>query len=330
MKVRQTVRSLRSIGVDARLVNLVDEALSDFDLIHVFGAFNCNYQLVVHAKGLGRPVVVSPVLTMPCSAAAGYLARLIDRVVGKLTRWDVRTSYGQIRSALDGADMLLALGSGERERLLKVYEQPESKILIVPNGVGEQFFTATPDRFLKEVGVSRPMVLNVGMIGAVKNQLSLVRALKDEDLDITLIGPCSNDDRGYLEQCIKEGRGRVRYLGEFRHGDELLTSAYAAASVLAMPSMYEGMSNCVLEALAAGTPVVTTKYHSWDFKRDASVLVEVDPANLGEIREGVIRLLRGPKPGVACQSIVSSLSWSSVAKQIAEVYAKLLTTRTTA
>src|SRR4051812_23254236 len=56
MKVRQTVRALVSIGVDAKLVNLVEESLSDFDLVHVFGAFNGNDRVVTHAKGLKKPV----------------------------------------------------------------------------------------------------------------------------------------------------------------------------------------------------------------------------------------------------------------------------------
>lgn len=324
MKVRQTVRALRTIGVDARLANLVEESISDFDLVHVFGAFNCNHRFVTVAQGLHKPVVVSPVLMPPFSENDGRLARFIDRVTGKLTGWSLSTSYGQIRSALDGADMLLALGSGEREMLLKGYGQPESKIVIVPNGVGEQFFTATPELFLKTFGISRPVVLHVGIIGEVKNQLGLVRALQDDELEVVLVGPCSNLDRRYLEQCIKEGHGRVRYLGEFPHGDEMLTSAYAAAAVLAVPSKFEGMSNCVLEALAAGTPVVTTKHHSWDFRADESAVIEVDPTNPREIRDAVLKLLQGPKPRAQCQAIVSPLSWKSVALRVAKAYAKLI------
>jgi glycosyltransferase involved in cell wall biosynthesis len=324
MKVQKTVHALASIGVNAKLVNLVDESLSDFDLVHVFGAFNGNDRLVLHAKGLPKPVVMSPIMTVPFSRNDGRIARLIDRVIGRFTGWRLSTTYRQERAALDGSDILLALGSSEKETLMKGYQQPESKIELVPNGVGEQFFNATPDLFLKTFGISRPVVLHVGNISDQKNQLGLVRALRGENVEIVLVGASSDLVRPYLEQCISEGDGKVRYLGVFPHGDPLLTSAYAAASVLAVPSQYEGMSNCVLEALAAGTPVVTTKHHSWDFKADESAVIEVDPASSQEIRDAVSKLLRHPKPRARCQAIVLPLSWTSVAQQIARVYSKLL------
>ena len=324
MKVQQSVRALVSIGVNAKLVNLVDESLSDFDLVHVFGAFNGNDKLVLHAKGLRKPVVMSPIMTVPFSQSDGRIARLIDRAIGKLTGWKLSTTYRQERSALDGADILLALGTSEKETLMKGYQQPESKIELVPNGVGEQFFTATSELFLKTFGISRPVVLHVGNISDQKNQLGLVRALRGKNVEIVLVGASSDLVHPYLEQCISEGDGKVRYLGVFPHGDPLLTSAYAAASVLAVPSQYEGMSNCVLEALAAGTPVVTTKHHSWDFTADESAVIEVDPASSQEIRDAVSKLLRHPKPRARCQAIVLPLSWTSVAQQIVSVYSKLL------
>jgi glycosyltransferase involved in cell wall biosynthesis len=324
MKVQKTVHALTSIGVNAKLVNLVEESLSDFDLVHVFGAFNGNDRLVQHAKGLPKPVVMSPIMTVPFSQRDGQIARLIDRSIGKLTGWRLSTTYRQERSALDGADILLALGASEKETLMKGYQQPESKIETVPNGVGEQFFTATPDLFLKTFGISKPVVLHVGNISDQKNQLGLVRALRGENVEIVLVGASSDLVRPYLEQCISEGDGKVRYLGVFPHGAPLLTSAYAAAAVLAVPSQYEGMSNCVLEALAAGTPVVTTKHNSWDFKADAAAVIEVDPASSQEIRNAVIKLLRDPKPRARCQAIVSPLSWTSVAQQIETVYSRLL------
>jgi hypothetical protein len=302
----------------------VDELIADFDLLHVYGAFNSNDRYVSLAKGLHKPVVVSPVLMPPFSEADGRLARFVDRATGKLTRWTQRTTYGQIRAALDAADVLLALGKGEREMLRKGYQQSECKIEIVPNGVGKHFFNATPDLFVTTFGITRPVVLHVGIIGDVKNQLGLVRALKGKKLEIVLAGPCTELDRPYLEQCLAEGQGRVRYVGQFPHGDPLLTSAYAAASVMAVPSMFEGMSNCVLESLAAGTPVVTTKHHSWDFKPDESAVIEVDPTSSQEIRDAVSRLLQEPKPRAQCQAVVASLSWTAVAQQIAKVYCRLI------
>jgi glycosyltransferase involved in cell wall biosynthesis len=325
MKVRKTVEMLAAIGVDATLPNLVDDSIADFDLVHVFGAFNSNDRIVTLAKGFSKPVVLSPILMPPFPPSMGLRAKLLDRAVGRFTGWTVGTTYGQIRDGLDAADKLIALGTAEKDVLTGSFGQPESKIVIVPNGVGEQFFAATPDLFRKKFATARPVVLHVGIVGDVKNQLGLVRALRDEDVEIVLAGPCSDHARPYLEQCLREGGAKVRYLGEFPHGDELLTSAYAAASVLAVPSTFEGMSNCVLEALAAGTPVVTTKYHSWDYQADASTVVEVEPTDPKAIRDAVCGLLSSPKASARCRAVVAPLSWTSVAHRVADVYGRLVT-----
>src|SRR5688572_14492398 len=171
MKVRRTVQALTSIGVDARLVNPVEDRLADYDLAHVFGAFNSNDRTATFCKALGKPVVISPILMPPFSPAQARLAHVIDLVVGRLTRWRFNTTYGQIRRGLDAADTLLALGAAEQAILAKCYGQPASKVRIVPNGVGEAFYTASPDLFLRAVPLSRPMVLHVGIVGETKNQL---------------------------------------------------------------------------------------------------------------------------------------------------------------
>ena len=167
-------------------------------------------------------------------------------------------------------------------------------------------------------------MLHVGIIGHTKNQLGLVRALKSENVGIAFIGPSSENDAEYLEQCLAEGGEKVRYLGEMGHDDPLLASAYAAADIFALPSPSEGMPNAVLESLAAGTPVVMTNNHSFDYDPDPDVVAEVDPNDETDIRENVLRLLRNRPSREKCVAKVSSLNWNDVARKINEVYEKVL------
>jgi len=324
MKVEATVEALNQLGVDATLINPVIDRLVDYDLVHVFAAFNGNHRAVEQAKAFGLPVIVSPILMPPETKWHRVRAELLHRMVRKLSGWTRTTDYGQIRSALDGADHLIALGKGEKRLLIEGYGQSAERITIVPNGVGQRFFEAAPDRFEKEFSILHPFVLHVGIMGHTKNQLGLVRALKSENVGIAFIGPSSENDAEYLEQCLAEGGEKVRYLGEMSHDDPLLASAYAAADVFALPSTSEGMSNAVLESLAVGTPVVMTNNHSFDYDPDPDVVAEVDPSDETDIRENVLRLLRNRPSREKCVEKVSSLDWNNVARKINDIYEKVL------
>jgi len=323
MKVGRTVDALVRRGIDARLIDPVRERLRDFDLVHVFAAYNGNQRLVEQAKNDGLPVVVSTILNPPFSQWEGVRARFLSRVVGRLTQWTVTTSYQQMVTTLTLADHLVVLGSIERRMLTDAYLTEARKISIVHNGIGEEFFRATPDAFLARwPALKRPFVLHTGLIGDVKNQLGLVRALKGLDIDIVLIGQTVGSARGYLDACLAEGGARVHYLGELPHG-ELIASACAASALVAIPSFHEGMPNSILEALAADRPAVLTDNHTMDFDLPVDVAAQVSAVDEAAIRRAVTGFLeRPPAPGRA-RSVVADMSWDVVAAQLEGIYRSL-------
>jgi glycosyltransferase involved in cell wall biosynthesis len=323
MKLGRTVDALQRRGVDARLIDPVRERLTDFDLVHLFAPYNGNHRIVQQAKADGLPVVVSTILNPPFTRWEGVRARLVSRVVGRLTGWNLTTSHQQIIDALDPADHLVALGEVERHMLVDGYGMPAAKVSVVHNGIGAEFFVADPEPFRQRYAIERPFVLHTGLIGDVKNQLGLVRALKGSDVDIVLIGWSGRETEGYLRQCLDEGEGRVRHLGELPHG-ELIASAYAASRVVAIPSRHEGMPNSILEALAADRPVVLTNNHSIDFELPRNVAAEVAPDDLSAIRERVMAFWNSPPPAGQARAVVAQLSWDAVAEQLERIYQRLL------
>lgn len=325
MKVSRTVDALTRLGIEARLVDPVRERLKDYDIVHLFAAYNGNHRIVEQARGDGIPVVISTILNPPFSRWQGRKARLISRMVGRLSRWEMTTSYQQMATALSMADHLVVLGGIERRMLTDGYLVPVDRISVVHNGIGEEFFRADPSTFLRAYPQRRPFVLHTGLIGEVKNQLGLIRALKGCDLDIVLIGYAGQGAQRYLQQCLSEGSDRVSYLGELPHG-ELIASAYAAASVIAIPSRHEGMPNSILEALAADKPVVLTNNHTMDFAFPASVASEVSPDDLSAIRENVIRFAAAPPLPGRARAVVATMSWDAVATQLSKIYAQVHST----
>lgn len=325
MKIGRTVDALNKRGIEAKLIDTVRDRFRDFDLVHLFAPYNGNHRIVEQAKADGLPVVISTILNPPFSKWEGRRARFLSRVVGKLTKWEVTTSYQQMVSALTLADHLIALGGIEQRMLIDAYGMPAHKTSVVYNGIGEEFFGATPAAFEAAYSIPHPFVLHTGLIGDTKNQLGLVRALKDEQVHIVLIGYSNHGSDEYLQACLREGGDRVHYLGELPHG-ELLASAYAAADVVAVPSRHEGMPNSILEALASDKPVVLTNNHTIDFELSSAVAAEVNSYDDQAIHDAVMRMLTSPPAPGQARSVVASLSWPAVAEKLEAIYKRLLHT----
>jgi hypothetical protein len=204
------------------------------------------------------------------------------------------------------------------------YGVPSAKISIVPNGVADHFFRATEDAFIRAHDIKHPIVLCVAAIEPRKNQLSLVRALAALPIQIVLIGMCSAENRPYLEKILAVGDTKVRYLQPMAYSEPLLASAYAAADLFVLPSVSEVQPLSVLEALAAGCPVVMTNNHCLDIAPRAKALVEVNPANERDIQRAVSSLLDCRPDRAKIKSMVSGLSWSSVASTLIGVYNQVI------
>jgi glycosyltransferase involved in cell wall biosynthesis len=321
MKVERTVNALVRRGIDARLIDPVTERIRDFDVVHVFAAFNGNHRIVEQAKSDGLPVVLSTILSPRFNKRDGQIARFLTRFVGRMTGWEVTTSYGQIASSISMADHLVVLGRIERSILADGYLASPEKISIVPNGIGAEFFNTSPELFLARYPeIPRPFVLHTGHLYDVKNQLGLIRAMAGTGVNIVLVGYAGRGGgAAYLADCLREGGENVRHLGELEHG-EMIASANAAAAVVAVPSRYEGMPNSVLEALATDRPVVLTENHTMDLHLPPDVAAEVAPDDHAAIRRAVTGFLEHPPLPGRARAVVAEMSWDKVAEQLEAIY----------
>jgi alpha-1,3-rhamnosyl/mannosyltransferase len=164
-----------------------------------------------------------------------------------------------------------------------------------------------------------PYVLAVGTLEPRKNLEALIAAWVALDPAVrgdrllALVGPRGWDDAPILAAARDAG---ARLLG--RVSDEELRALYAGADAFAYPSRYEGFGLPVLEAMAAGAPVLTSDVSSLpEVAGDAALLV--DPADRDAIGAALTRLLTEPELADALRARgraqAARFSWERTARE---------------
>ena len=181
-------------------------------------------------------------------------------------RWTRTYSPRVVPRVLAAARRIVAVSEFTRRELVELLRVPEDKIRVVPNGVDDEFTREGP-------AAEGDYVLTVGTLEPRKNLARLVEAARRSDLELRVVGA-----RGWGK--VEVGGNGVRWLGEV--SDTELARLYRGALCVAYPSLYEGFGIPVLEAMACGAPVVTTRGTAMEEIADgAAVLVDTrDPAEI--------------------------------------------------
>ena len=219
-------------------------------------------------------------------------------------RWTRAYSPRVVPRVLAAAQRVIAVSEFTRQELNEMLRVPDDKIRVVPNGVGDEFMNVGE-------AAEGDYVLAVGTLEPRKNLERLVEAVQRTKRELRVVGA-----RGWGG--VEVGGNGVRWLGEV--SDTELARLYRGAACVAYPSLYEGFGIPVLEAMACGVPVVTTRGTAMEEVADgAAVLVDArDPA---EIAAGIERAATDRDELVARGlARASQFRWDAVAAATVQVY----------
>jgi sugar transferase (PEP-CTERM/EpsH1 system associated) len=257
---------------------------------------------VVHSRNWATfDTVVAARLARAPAVVHGEHGRDITDPEGKNPR---RTRFRRAFAPL--VDRFVAVSRDLERWLVEEIRLPADKVVTIPNGVDLARFGALgrPEaRRRLGIPVDRVVVGTVGRLDPVKDQAGLVEAfarLRAKRPDALLVivgdGPCRALLTGLIARRGLQDHALV--LGERRDIPEIL----AALDVFVLPSIAEGMSNTVLEAMSTGLPVVATRVGgNPELVEDGltgRLVSPLDPAALAAAIEGYLddshlRLLHG-------------------------------------
>jgi len=233
------------------------------------------------------------------------------------------------------ADHILADSEATKADLIELYRTPGDKITVLYSGVNPRFRRVDDAEALRRVrlkyGLANSYILSVGTVQPRKNYSRVVEALSalrqaGHDLHYVIAG-----GSGWLEDELEATIEREG-MGEYVHllglvDDEDLPALYSGARALVMISLYEGFGLPVLEAMACGTPVITSNLSSLPEVGGSAALL-VDPHDTEAVQDAILRLEADAATRTrlikAGYQQAERFSWARAARQLKAIYDEIL------
>lgn len=223
------------------------------------------------------------------------------------------------RQLVDECDGLLCISETIKDDLESCYGALDKPVFVTPLGVSSRYFHDEPSQ-----PQDPPYVLHIGQRGGYKNfwtlLLAFARVLKaTADLKLLCTGPPFHPE----EFALFEQWNIADRVERVELSDSELPRAYAGAMCTVVPSLYEGFGLPVLEAFAAGCPVIAAKTPAL-CETGGDCALYFDPRDDGALAETIIGLTRNPS---MCEQYIirgrvraREYSWQQTAQLTARAY----------
>jgi len=210
------------------------------------------------------------------------------------------------RRVLDDAAAVICVGKREAELVRE--RHPAVRVVHMPNGVdASRFADGSGERFRQRLDLAKGdrILLQVGRIDRQKNQLQVVRALprvleRCGAARAVFVGPVTS--KPYADEVRQAAAQlgvaeRVHFAGSLDPSSTELADAYNAADAVVMPSLHEPFGIAILEAWAAGRPVVASRVGGIPgFAEDGEDALLVEPDNDEDFAAAVSEILTVDDP----------------------------------
>ncbi|MEM7230258.1 MAG: glycosyltransferase [Planctomycetota bacterium] len=312
-----------ALGRSPKLKPEVNELLPDADIVHIHAVWDeIQHVAATCARRHGTPYIVRPCgMLDPWCLAQGRLKKQLYLAL-------------RLRKNLNGAARMHFTTSTERDLVKPLGLKPES--IVEPNGINVAEFEDLPDagafRAMHPNIGDRPIILFLSRLHKKKGLDLLIPAFAQADVGdavLVLVGP---DDRGYeatVRSMIAEHgvENDVIIAGLLRGADRL--AAFVDSSYFVLPSYQENFGVAVIEALAAGIPVVISDQVNIHDEITSADVGEVVPTEIEPLADAMSRWLKDDALREAAAKraqpfVRTRYDWAQIARRWAEHYEAIL------
>jgi glycosyltransferase involved in cell wall biosynthesis len=298
----------------------------DADIFHAID--QCESHIVYGLARAKKPVVVT------CHDLVQFIYPEILQDQSRLPALSMATWKYSVRG-MERADRVIAVSTNTAKDVSQMLKIEPDRITVVPNGLNAEFRVLPPTAEVAEIRQQYTRspdtfcLLNVGSTHLRKNiptVLQVLKVLKEKGLPVCL-WRTGNDFTPAQTSFIQEHHLESDIYDLGKPDNARLIQIYHAADVLLAPALYEGFGMTIVEAMACGTPVITSNVSSLpEVADDAAILV--DPLNIDAIVAAVCQLRqdRSYYDRMVVKGLMRSkfFDWYKTAEQVARVYENVI------
>lgn len=312
IRIRKIAFLLKKQGIDVEFFSPFESDLSTCDVLHIFRLTVENLSLIQSAKRQGKFVVMSAIVPIIRTNKL--------RFYKALRRLPIVTSYKIMYQSLQQTDLIIVETQAEAFFLNGIYSVPFSKMKVIPNGIDINNYRG--QEVFENIGKDCDYILQVGRFDENKNQLNVIRALKNTGIDVVFIGGADHSRQDYYDKCIKEAKGcdNIHFLGWQQKESKVLRSAYSNAKLVIIPSHYETFGLVALEGGIAGANLAFSKALPILCYSSFKDCLTFDPDNVKQMREVLLKAFEQPKNGALKKRLIAEFNWETIIKQHIDIY----------
>ena len=245
----------------------------------------------------------------------------------------MRVYAGLDRLALRRFDKVIVVSDAVAD-VLRRWGVAAEKVALIPNGVDLDRFRSAVPKLRNEIGVNRPLVGFVGRLVPEKGGALLMRAAQQvlavyPNAMFVLVG----EGPAHQEWKALAGELGIGKQVVFAGVRDDMSEVYASFDIAVLPSLIEALPMCLLEAMAAGKPVIATRVGAVPrLVVDVQTGLLLEPGDLNALATAIIRLLGNPD--LACQlgqngraHVAQHFSAEAMAKSYIGMYEQVLVSR---
>ncbi len=343
VQMLKTKEFLEKLGVQVDISLDFEPSLSSYDLVHLFNLMEPQdiYRQMLNAKKQNKKIVLSTIYGLYTEferKARGGLFQKLANVISPYQINYIKTLvkhysekrfhkgvfkmiskgyYGLMNEIVKNTSVFLPNSVSEMNRVAKEFNLKNYKFFNIPNAIDKSVFTENNNDSTNKFSKYQNCIVCAARIEGRKATLNLVRAVKNTNYILVLVGKESQNQKKYVDKVHQEAGDNVVFLGAISHDD--LRDLYKVAKVHALVSWMETPGLSSLEAAAMGCNIVATKKgDTFDYFGDLAFYCE--PDNVESIKAAIDQAFNTKVNPELKKRVLENYIWEKTAAETLKGY----------